>query len=416
MAWLEQKKSGQYLVVFRFGEQRFKRALKTKQPKEARAAKSRVEENIRLVERGALTLPEDADVVAFLLSDGRVPAKIVVKKPTTLASLFAQYRDEIRRDSIEENSWSTINLHLRHVERVLGKRLALHDVTLNKLQEYVDQRAAEKGKRQQLISPTTIRKEMATFSSVWLWASRKGLLERRFPSLGLKYPKETDKPPFQNWDQIERRIKRGGLEDHEIAALWECLYLNVSQVNEAVEFARDSARHRCIYPMIATAAFTGARRSELMRAQIDDFDLHAETLHIREKKRVRGRLTTRVVPISQRLKPILDEWFSDHPGGQHAFCLEPGTGRIRNRITAPTPLTNGSAEHHFIRTYADSKWSKLGGWHTFRHSFASNCALKGLDQRMINEWMGHQTEAMVRRYRHLFPDQQQKAVNSVFGV
>jgi hypothetical protein len=198
MAWLEQKKSGQFSVAFRFGDQKFKRSLKTSHPKEARAARSRIEENIRLVERGLLTLPEDADVVAFLLSDGRVPARLVVKKATTLSSLFAQYREEIRRDSIEENSWATINLHLRHAERVLRKRLALHEVTLTKLQEYVDHRAAEPGKRQQLISPKTIRKEMATFSSVWLWASRKGLLERRFPSLGLKYPKEADKPPFQN--------------------------------------------------------------------------------------------------------------------------------------------------------------------------------------------------------------------------
>lgn len=76
MAWLEQKKSGQFSVVFRFGEEKFKRSLRTKPSKEARAAKSRIEENIRLVERGLLTLPEDADVVSFLLSDGRVPAKI----------------------------------------------------------------------------------------------------------------------------------------------------------------------------------------------------------------------------------------------------------------------------------------------------------------------------------------------------
>lgn len=143
MAWLEQKKSGQFLAAFRFGEERFKRSLRTSRPKEARAARSRIEENIRLVERGVLTLPEDADVVAFLLSDGRFPARVVVKKPTTLPSLITQYREKIRRDSIEENSWTTIKLHLRHVERVLGKRLALHEVILTKLQEYVDHRAVE---------------------------------------------------------------------------------------------------------------------------------------------------------------------------------------------------------------------------------------------------------------------------------
>ena len=55
------------------------------------------------------------------------------------------------------------------------------------------------------------------------------------------------------------------------------------------------------------------------------------------------------------------------------------------------------------------------GWHALRHSFASNCAAAGLDQRVINEWMGHQTEEMVRRYRHLFPDQARKAIDVVFG-
>jgi hypothetical protein len=33
----------------------------------------------------------------------------------------------------------------------------------------------------------------------------------------------------------------------------------------------------------------------------------------------------------------------------------------------------------------------------------------------IDAWMGHQTEEMRKRYRHLFPDQQQAALASVFG-
>ena len=58
---------------------------------------------------------------------------------------------------------------------------------------------------------------------------------------------------------------------------------------------------------------------------------------------------------------------------------------------------------------------KIHGWYVFRHSFASNCALKGVDQRVINEWMGRQTEEMVKRYRHLFPKSQAEAIRSVIG-
>ena len=69
----------------------------------------------------------------------------------------------------------------------------------------------------------------------------------------------------------------------------------------------------------------------------------------------------------------------------------------------------------FRAAVKDSPWQMVQGDHVLRHSFASNCALKGVDQRITDAWMGHQTEAMRRRYRQLFPDQQQAAIHSVFG-
>ena len=63
------------------------------------------------------------------------------------------------------------------------------------------------------------------------------------------------------------------------------------------------------------------------------------------------------------------------------------------------------AAHTGYQTLLGSKWEKLRGWHVFLHSFCSNCASAGVDQRMINTWVGHQTAEMMRRYRHLIPDQ-----------
>ena len=78
-------------------------------------------------------------------------------------------------------------------------------------------------------------------------------------------------------------------------------------------------------------------------------------------------------------------------------------------------LTKDEVHDHFRRTLEGSKWEVLHGWHVLRHSFASNAALKGVDQRMINSWLGHQTEEMVQRYRHLYPDQERQAISAVFG-
>jgi hypothetical protein len=61
------------------------------------------------------------------------------------------------------------------------------------------------------------------------------------------------------------------------------------------------------------------------------------------------------------------------------------------------------------------KWSVVKGYHVFRHSFASNLAAAGVDQRTIDGLMGHGTETMARRYRHLFPDAKRNAVDQLFG-
>jgi integrase len=81
-----------------------------------------------------------------------------------------------------------------------------------------------------------------------------------------------------------------------------------------------------------------------------------------------------------------------------------------------TPLTVDDATCYFNATFAGSKWEKLRGWHVFRHSFISNCASKGIDQRMIDAWSGHQTDEMRKRYTHLIPNAQQSALQSVFGA
>jgi hypothetical protein len=42
-----------------------------------------------------------------------------------------------------------------------------------------------------------------------------GLLTEKLPSTGLRYPRFSEKPPFQTQEEIERRIKAGGFSDEE---------------------------------------------------------------------------------------------------------------------------------------------------------------------------------------------------------
>lgn len=235
------------------------------------------------------------------------------------------------------------------------------------------------------------------------------LVSHPFPSKKLRYPKFHEKPPFQTWKQIETRIKRGGLTDFQIKELWDCLFLNVTEVKAALAHAKKHARQQVIYPMLCFAAYTGARRSEILRSELDDIDFTSSVITIREKKRVRGKLSTRTVPMQANLRNVMKAWLRGHPGGRYTFAnIKPG-------FTVSSAITKDQASNFFEKTFIRSKWDVLHGWHLFRHSFCSNCAAAGIEQRTINDWVGHQTDEMVRRYRHLFPSRQRDAIARVFA-
>lgn len=162
------------------------------------------------------------------------------------------------------------------------------------------------------------------------------------------------------WDDIERISGRGGLSDDEIDELWSCLFLESDEVDQLLEDVNNRSRLSFVYPMFLFAAHTGARRSEIIRSRIDDFDFELRVVHIREKKRSRSQSTTfRRVPMSQRLSEEMSKWFAEHPGGQMTICREDHTFsttdatnhfRLALRSTSPPAkqFNGASADSGFI--------------------------------------------------------------------
>ncbi len=182
--------------------------------------------------------------------------------------------------------------------------------------------------------------------------------------------------------------------------LWECLFLTLTEIDELLAFLATRRAPPWFRQMILFAAHTGARRSEMIRAKAEDVDLANRVVTLHEKKRVRGSLTTRRVPLSDSLSEALADWL---PGRSFLF----GQG--------DRPLSVQATQKAFARAFRDTKWSVLKGYHSLRRSFISALASKGIDQRLIDEWCGHCTESMRRRHRHLYPSVQADAIRSAFG-
>lgn len=265
------------------------------------------------------------------------------------------------------------------------------------------------------------------------------------PTKGLRYEKEDPKPGFMTWEEIERRVGRGGLSEDQVKGLWDALFLDTRQIAECLEHVRTTSDVLFAYPMFVFVAHTGARRSEVLRSRVEDIDFQARRVRIREKKKDRAKKETeRYVEMSSLLEQAMMGWLEGgHPGGPFTFCqgevvarsrtrsrttghqsgadraktLKGRNATVRDRTERPgqSSLTKSEATHYFKRALAGSKWSVVRGFHVFRHSFASNMAREGVAQAVIDSCMGHQTEEMRKRYRHLFPQEREKAVRSVFG-
>ncbi len=405
MASLEQHpKSKVYRIRFRFGGRQFFRSIKTKDKNVARSIKGRVEETLRLIEQGRLEIPPDAEPGAFILSDGKLKQKPASSTLVSLKKLFELYKERRVAGAKEPTTIKTEETHIKNFLRLLPVTKAAQAVTHSDLQRYVEKRLKEK-RGTRFISPETVKREMDTFRIIWNWAKKEYMLGET-PTQGLTYGKRNQKPPFMTWDEIETRIARGGLTDDEVADLWECLYLTTDEIAELLEHVRENPRYPFIYPMLVLVAYTGVRRSEMMRSLIDDFDLKSRAILVREKKRSKDKaITFRRVDLAEPVVLAMRDWFAIHPGGQHTFCMPSSLADV------PRGLTVNQARDQFKRTFRKTKWEKLRGYHVFRHSFASNLASRGVDQRIIDLWMGHQTEEMRERYRHLHPNTRKSAID-----
>ena len=389
-----QLRSGVTRILFRHYDKQHSLPVGKIGKNEARHWKSRVEFWLMRLDQRLAEIPPGCSVVEFMRHDGNPPvdAELSVRKDTTLAQLREAYIATFSHGAIEANTLSTVKTHLAHVEETLGGKFILTGLTLTKLQAHINRRCPD-------VSPITAKKEIDSFRTAWNWGLRSKLVQGICPTAGLVYPKTTEKLPFMAWQEIERRIEAGG----DAEELWECLFLDTTQLDELLKYVASRPAQPWVYPMIAMAAHTGARRSELMRAKSEDLDFNANVLTIREKKRARGKLTTRRVPLSQTIISIFKPYLA---GRQRCPYLFGDTGQ---------PLTRRAAQSVFGNLFADSKWSVVKGWHCLRHSFISACASKGIDQRLLDGWVGHQTEEQRVRYRHLYPSIQEAAINSVFG-
>jgi integrase len=393
-----------YVARFRWDGKEYKKSLKTTNLADARAALKAVERTIHGLTTGLIQVPDRVDPGDFILSGGkRTEGKKPRRPPLTLAALIDAYLTNQSHKAA--SSVVTERIHLNNFKSGLGRKAdsPIERIECRDLESYLQARLKER-------TAVTVHKERGTIRQLFRWAVAQKFLDDS-PAEELTPIKEAaDLPPFRTSAEIEAALSRGGLSEAEIRDIWDCLFLTPAEIADLLQTVRVRAECDFAFLLHAIPAYSGMRRGEVLRLRWTDVELDQGYLVARSRKQSRRvKETVRRIDLHPELEQELRRWKDLRPGGQFVVC----------RPDSFEPLDRDLANRAFwqpMRGTAwclDSRknWFKVG-FHTYRHSFASNLASLGVDQRIIDEWMGHQTEAMRKRYRHLFPRVRRSAIES----
>ncbi len=135
--------------------------------------------------------------------------------------------------------------------------------------------------------------------------------------------------------------------------------------------------------MISLAYGAGLRVSEVVRLRVADLQFDEGTIHIKQAKGKKDRLTL----LPERLIVDLKMFAVGKSGSEYVFNSERG-GRLVER----------SIQNVFDRAIKATGVTKPATFHSLRHSFATHVLENGVDVRYVQSLLGHQNIRTTQLY------------------
>lgn len=150
--------------------------------------------------------------------------------------------------------------------------------------------------------------------------------------------------------------------------------------------------------MLLVFLYCGLRCAELCALRVEDLDLRAGTLFVREGKGKRDR----VVPLVKHLVGPLRGWIGNRASG-FVFPSREGGGRMTTR----------AVQYLFKRLACKARLPdpRAAHPHAMRHAFATRLLRNGANLRTVQKLLGHQQLSTTEIYTHLTDDDLRNAVN-----
>jgi len=250
----------------------------------------------------------------------------------------------------------------RKVRRVSGVDLELVDVFKR---ERIEQGAA----------PKTLHNDVCTIKQLVNFAERREMIPKNpLRNLKMKMPKRTPQPCWRH-DEVERIIGAA------------------------------KPPYQAIYRLLAD---TGMRIGEAVWLTWNDIDLDAGLIYIRPKPGWKPKSgDQRSVPMSSAVEQLLR---TQSRVGDWVFTARPAPDKRKKG----QQIYDRRALEHLKRILKGL--GLQGHLHTFRHSFVSYAAIRGVPERILRKWIGHVDQQILDWYFHLADEQSKDAMNQLFDA
>ncbi|WP_379133670.1 tyrosine-type recombinase/integrase [Paenibacillus sp. sgz500958] len=161
---------------------------------------------------------------------------------------------------------------------------------------------------------------------------------------------------------------------------------NVMSMQEVMLILKSTAnlKHRAILYLTYSS---GLRVGEVVRLRFQDIDPERRTLHVRQGKGRKDRVTI----LSSAAFEIVEQYVSQYRPQEWLFPGQIGGKHITER----------SVQKCFDQALEASGIPKQVSLHSLRHSFATHLLEGGIDIRYIQELLGHQSSRTTERYTHV---------------
>ena len=322
----------------------------------------------------------------------------------TIGDFQQEYTASLGPPKISKVFAKTQTIYLGHFARFRGMNpdlpQAMKDWQSRHIEKYRLWRLGPNGRNNKgrEVRGITVRKEVSSIGKMFDHARRQGLIGQN-PCHDLEpIPDDAPDATFRTTEEIVALERSGHMDGKESAGLRRKWLLSVLEVEELKALMwRSACNHYMERPgdsalVIHIAADAGLRLGEIGRLATRDigFNPDQRTGIITARSRKQSRRVVekeRHVPITGELVRRLADWLKGLSGRRlfHECAEEVFRADFYRALDAAT------------------RGTKFAGFrpHLLRHALRTNLYEAGVDEKLIDAWLGHTTSEMGDHYRHI---------------